>query len=445
MKKFRSIFLAVLMAAYWPFFYATSAYAALDSYSVVKMTTTAAGYVGNTLNVPVLVDATVGTSKSLTWGTLAMTASKGAAILGRVAMLGGIASNVYAGAQLVSYLYDKGYEYLQGELNKAVPGSTTYSMNPADPYYQSTMDAASGGSNIFMGVYPDQASAYAAASSYATYSLGCAAMNEHYGFCYSNHQGEFTQNIYIYPLVEGAVLGTQGEKIYTPVDEAEMSNLTGLIQADLENSDSTAQSLQKAILEAVKDVIENPQSSLVTGSSTAAVDAVKAAVNSAVSDTTKTNAETQASSADAATQYNISSSINNASTLTKADVVDAIKQANAAKTASDIAAVNAASVASMTAEALPAAPTKLSLTSIFTDFTNGIASLPILSFLQSSGPSVDNSACEMITLDFGYIFGMGNLGTATVGLCPYASTFQFMGNVLLAITGWRWTSYIFES
>lgn len=419
MKKFRNIILAIFMSVYWPFYYSTSAYAALDSFNVVRLATATAGYSGANLEVPALVNAFKGATKALQWSTLSITPELGAAAIVKLASATAITAAAIYGPELVSYLYDKGYEYIQAELKKAVP---VYQF-PAGFVCQD------GFTCVAMGYYATDDEAKAACVAEAGYWTG--------GYMYRYIQVSGTKILHYHLQGQGTAT-----KEYTTPTETDLSALQTTIATDLTNSVPAATKLQKDILEAVKDIIENPSGAL-TVQNPAIANAVKTIVNSAVDAATKTNLETQADSPTAAQDYALAVSVNNASTLTKAEVETAIKNANAAKTAAEAADIAGASVSSMEPEQLPPTPTKLSLTAILTSYTSGLLNLPILSFLQNKGITTLSGSPD-ITIDFGSIIGLGNMGSATVGLGDYASTFQFMGNILLAITGWRWTLYIFE-
>lgn len=119
--------------------------------------------------------------------------------------------------------------------------------------------------------------------------------------------------------------------------------------------------------------------------------------------------------------------------LSKTDVQEAVENALGGSEGVD--------TTGLSAEALPDAPTKSDFAGILTTFKNAILALPILSLLTDF--EVEASGSSVITLNIPGFAG-GSSQSATIDFSQWESIWLWMGQILLMVTGIRWTMYLFE-
>lgn len=416
LKSVLLLLVAVAFFVYVAFFAAVDGWC-LDSYSVHQIKYASALRDGVNVVVPTLVKGTKNGVAVAEWGAGKITPAVGSKIMGKFISGAGVVGMAYLGAELVSYLYDKSFSYIQGELNKTVPGNTV------NNYPWLSENGSCGGSTI----------------RYATSAAACAD-----GWCSCSYVHIYSEHVYKYTgsagcghegqtacepeaAYEAQVEGVPGQETTAPATSQQIADLVTSIETDLTNQVGQAEKVLDEIMTKVENAISSDEDQL-TKASPQTVSDIKTELKNAVQQGQKDSMDTQAQQADAQKKYG-----DQASQLTKGDVQDVINRAVGSP--ADVTGPNIA------AEVIPDMPEKITITSVITDWWDGFKSLPVISMF--TGMSVTASGSPIISFDIPAFIG-GTSTNFSYDMSQHESIWAFMGNILLMITGVRWTMYLFE-
>jgi len=214
----------------------------------------------------------------------------------------------------------------------------------------------------------------------------------------------------------------------TTTTAATANDIATEFKADLDGAEAAGFELGKTIVEDVATGLSNSQSALAQSS---AWDGIKTVLNGLVDAAIDAAIETQSQSATAIADMAKDQAIANATP----EAVRGAVEAGVDKVGSDV------NFTDIVGSVLPDAPEKLSLTDLLDDWWDGFMDLPIVSLLD--GLSVEASGSPVMSFNIpGFLGGSGS--TATVDFSDYETAWALMGQILLTITGIRWTIYLFE-
>lgn len=390
---------------------------ALDSFTVHQIKYASAVRDGVNVMVPTLVKGTKSGVAVAEWGAAKVTPAIGSKILGKFITGAGVLGMAYIGADLVSYLYDKSFSYIQGELNKTVQGSSTNNY----PWLEN--NGPCGGSTI----------------RFATSAAACAA-----GWCSCSYVHDFPNHIYKYTGSEGCghagetacepeaayesqVQNVPGQETTNPATSQQVAELVTAIETDLNNQVGQAEKVLDQVMNKVENAISSDEDPITKAKPQTVAD-IKTELKNSVQQGQKDSMDAQAQQEDAQKKYGDQSS-----QLTKGDVQDVINKA--------VGSPGDVTGPVIEAETLPTIPQKITITSVITDWWSGFQSLPVISMF--TGMSVTASGSPVISFDIPAFIG-GSATNFTYDMSQHESVWSFMGNILLMITGVRWTMYLFE-
>lgn len=261
MKK---IILIAMMILIFPSY----GHAALDQLSLLQLRPAyAVAPGGGAYSLPGLVKAVKAGIPALKWAQLGLTPAVTGAVIGRMAMMGGIGAVATFGPQLISYLYDLGFEYINGELKRKVVSNTTsydivYSVSQAQKNVNDCR--ACGGNNITMEVnYGSRADALGA----ATANCGGGGCNGPWGWgdSYSTigciaakPAGQSGWSLFYWPVNAAAMVPHTGSTTtYEPVAQWA---LDADIAADISTNDEQAQKMVAGAISQFNTWKEEPNS-----------------------------------------------------------------------------------------------------------------------------------------------------------------------------------------
>lgn len=367
--------------------------------------------------VPTLVQGTKNGVAVAEWGAARITPAIGSKIIGKFISGAGLLGVAYYGSELVSYLYDKGYSYIQGELNKQVagPGLYTYPWLASDYLSTNYPNCTVMGSDAAGNAW------FAARSGNPHYynNIGSAHI-------YVSYDGSDCI-VQPYPDYESQVNQGQGVVTNSPATPQQITELETSIQSDLTAQTAPSLAVMDKIINKVEDAIGSKTDQLTTAQP-ATVEQIKNELKQAISQTQKDSMDDKAAQTDAEKQYG-----DQAAKLTKGDLQDVINKA-----ISDGGAVTGPTLA---AEIIPTLPEKITITSVLNTWWSGFQSLPIVSMF--TGLTVTASGSAVISLPIPAFLG-GSSTNFTYDFSQHSAVWDFMGNILLMLTGITWTMYLFE-
>jgi hypothetical protein len=159
----------------------------------------------------------------------------------------------------------------------------------------------------------------------------------------------------------------------------------------------------------------------------------------ALNETDMTDMQNQAGTGTGDDVQDATDQINEANTITKDDIKNAVKKA-IDEANSQAASETLTPLTGLTQPDAP--PAKGTIAPLIDTFMEGIGQLPIISFFTSMKNLSMSGSCEVV-LSMPNPF-TNSVNQVTVSMCPFESTFMFMGSCLLTIVGVRWMFYLFE-
>lgn len=265
-------------------------HAALDSVGVIalkpglQMWDTAT----KSVKIPAYVEAVKGAVKAAKWLPINILPAVGGKILKRLVAGGGVLGAVSIGSDIMGYLYDKAYDYIQGELKKSVQ---TF----VPPAGRGACHTFVGGTCTTIGFYGSQALAQAAAVAAAV--GGEYATGDQAGGPYSpgnvyfyGYRAYFAGQWRTYEAYYGGT-PTYSTSYVTPTF-ADLSTLETTITNDLNNAAPLAIAALKQAVQKTSDAIDYPGSDPLAVGAPAVVTGLKQDIGEAVSNDNKTVLET---------------------------------------------------------------------------------------------------------------------------------------------------------
>ena len=487
MKKFIRIFLAVALI----FCNTYNSYASFANPIIQRLVPSAAiAGAGGSITIPALIKGTTsGGGGVSSWISLAIPG-------GNVAKIAGAVIGVGIGLSL-DYVCLKGAMWLsEKNLTKNPDGSISQNTTVNVPNGKTINDYLfKTGNSVGMGIFTSEAAGALAEAYRATIAQGSTGYNDStlYGLAYF-YCTNMDQNSAEYGQTKRWFISRSSDT-HTETQAAPMSaaQIESMLTLDLASGNVGAMGFGKAAVEQAADAIENPSNSL--SSNPSAMSAIQSALSSSITAGQKTNLEAQATTAgDVAvpstaddtnqlTAAQIAAGMQGAlqgqglsATAIAAAIAAANPSATAAQIAAAIAAANPSATAAQIADAIHAAnpsltqaevkaatkegvkeavddetgvsmpidtsfivPTKLSLTTVLSDFMDSIKNMPFLAALQ--GVTVNCSGSSMLCLNLPSKFG----GTVCWDAGKISGELNAIGSVFLSCTTIIMFIYIFRS